>query len=124
MILRDGRAGLHLVAFLDEELGDPARVGDQHPGRAHVEGEVSLDPLAARVLAPDGHAQEQQGDGRGQQRVDPVGHGPGERRLAQVLLALGVDRLLPEEVAAQGLRSVAAGDRSLSSFGARMSVGL
>jgi hypothetical protein len=53
-------AGLHLVAFLHQELGDAARIGDRDARGAGVEGEVALDALAPRVLAPDGDGDEEE----------------------------------------------------------------
>src|SRR5207253_9329490 len=50
--LRHGIARLHLVAFLDEELGHAAGIGDEDARGAGVEREIALDPLAARVLTP------------------------------------------------------------------------
>src|SRR5205823_4655504 len=50
--LRHRVARFHLVAFLDEELGHAAGVGEEDACGARIEREVALDALAPRVLAP------------------------------------------------------------------------
>ena len=92
----EGIAGLHFLALVDQELGHSAGVGGEHPGGAGIEGEVSLDPLTARVLAPHRDHDEQHRRAGGQKREDPSGDGAGDGRLPEKLLALGVDRLLSE----------------------------
>ena len=91
-----GGAGLHLFAFLDEELRHAARVGNEHARGAGIEREIAFHPLAALVLAPQGDGDEEQGGARGKEREDPGRDGSGDGGLAEKLLALGVDRLLSE----------------------------
>ncbi len=87
-----------ILAFLREKLGDRARLRREQARGAGVECKKSIDALAARVLTPDRERDERDSECDGEQRVSPHRNRARERYLAQQLLALRVDRLLPEEL--------------------------
>ena len=64
--------------------------------RTGVEREIAFDAFAPRVLAPEGDRDQQDGRSGREERENPEGDGPRDCRLAEKLLALGVDRLLSE----------------------------
>ncbi len=89
-------AGLHLVAFLHEEVGDASRVRDEHARGAGIECEVPLDALAPRVLAPQRDADQKGRGSSSEEREGPEGNGTSDGGFTEEFLSLGVDRLLSE----------------------------
>ena len=89
-------ACLHLVAFLDEELGDPPRIGGGDARGAGIERDEALDPFTPCVLSPNGDRYQEHCDAGRKQGEDPERDRAGDSGFAEKLLSLGVDRLLSE----------------------------
>ena len=89
---------LDVVAFFRQDLDDCSGLRREQTCSAGIECQKTIDALAPRVFTPDRKYNEAGRERDGKRRVAPHRNSARERYLAQQLLTLRVDCLLPKEL--------------------------